>query len=111
MSYASVHKSNERFELVVTLILLGTAILTMTLMFIHPTAAILLFWVGFASAMVAGGVEMVMRRLERAEIRRAVAAGVCPQCGAALDSAHAGQDSWRCDHCHANFESAEPSSA
>lgn len=103
MSYASIHRSNERFLLVVVLVLIGTGLTTMALMFIHPTAAILLFWFGLLIAFVAAMIELNVRHRERTVIRQSIARRECPQCGGEVHLTDLKQQSWRCDRCESDF--------
>ena len=103
MSYATLHRTNERFMLVVALVLIGTAFTTMALMFIHPTAAILLFWTGMGIAFLAARVEVNLRSRERLAIRQSLARRQCPQCGSELQVADQCPQTWRCDQCESDF--------
>ena len=109
MSYVSLHKSNVQFEVAAFLIVLCAAFAAVLLMFIHPWFAIIAFWLGLIVAAVAGVVELIVRRQERAEARRAIATRHCPVCDGELHEVHdqdRGASSWDCDACGSAFTSA-----
>jgi len=108
MSYVSLHRSNVQFEVTAILIVLCAAFAAVLLMFIHPWFAIIAFWLGMLVAATAGVVELIVRRQQRAEARRGIAAHHCPVCDGELRGwrEQDGQSlNWRCASCGSEFTS------
>lgn len=103
MSYTSIHNTHERFGVTVMFVLLGTGLLAMAMMFIHPSVAILIFWMGLLIAGVWALVNMQLRRLERAEVRKALSSHHCPICGHEVNRQPGQSSPWRCDECGAEI--------
>jgi hypothetical protein len=100
LSYRSLHKTLERWELTVLWLLVAAFIVAVALMFLHATAALFMVWVGLLIILVAFGVIKLLRRAERAAARRALASAHCPSCGAGV---HREAGAWRCEQCGAGF--------
>jgi hypothetical protein len=67
MSSSSIHNSRDRAHLLVFFVLITAFIVTWALMFVHPGAAVLVFWLGLC---VFGGSALADRIAERAERRQ-----------------------------------------
>lgn len=103
MNYNTLHKSHQRLDLTVTFVLLGAALLTMLMMFIHPSVAIFMFWLGM---LIAGGAMLIglyLRRRERIAVRNAAAAHQCPNCGYDVGRGPGQSPLWHCDQCGTEF--------
>ena len=108
MSYVSLHRSNVQFEVTAILIVLCAAFAAVLLMFIHPWFAIIAFWLGLMVAAIAGVVELIVRRQQRSEVRKAIAAHHCPVCDNELREEHERDDeasTWACAACGSTFTS------
>ncbi len=106
MSYVSLHRSNVQFEVTAILIVLCAALAAVLLMFIHPWFAIIAFWLGLMVAAIAGVVELIVRRQQRFEARKAIAAHHCPVCDNELHEEHERDDetsTWTCAACGSAF--------
>lgn len=100
MSYASVHKAREVFLLWVMCLLIGAFVIATAMMFVHPSVAILIFFIGLTVALVSGAVEFVFRRSERSAAKHELRADTCPECGEIVRGAAGG---WRCQGCGSTF--------
>ncbi|MHC4413733.1 MAG: transposase family protein [Planctomycetota bacterium] len=103
MSYDSLHKANERYQLAVMWLLIGAFLVAMALMFVHPTGAILVFWVGLVILGVAVVIEKLVVRAERAAARNALKSHTCPHCGAEVEQDPQPGGEWHCRACSATF--------
>ena len=102
MSYRSIHKANEAYQLTVMWLLIGAFVVAMALMFIHPTGALLLFFMGLGVVLVAGLIEKLFVRAERSAARDALKGHACPSGGAGIDW-EPGAAEWHCEMCGSNF--------
>ncbi|MHC4217037.1 MAG: hypothetical protein ACYSU7_01140 [Planctomycetota bacterium] len=100
MSYQSLNKANVRYQLTVLFLLIGAFVLAMVLINIHPTAAIIVFWLGLLLLGVAALGEWVIRKAERAAARSELRESLCPRCGREIRHE---ADQWHCDECGAVF--------
>lgn len=105
MSYRTLHKANERYELAVMWLLIGAFVLAMALMFVHPTGAILVFLLGLIILAVASIIELVVKRIERSAARTELTHHHCPACGEYIKRSSSGNSlgEWHCEKCSANF--------
>ena len=104
MTYRSLHKANESYKLAVMWLLIGAFLIAMMLMFVHPTGAILVFFLGLIILAVAALIEKLVQWVERITARHELKAHHCPSCGADFRSPpqqHA--DEWSCDECGSIF--------
>ncbi len=106
MSYRTLHKANERYELVVMWLLIGAFVLAMALMFVHPTGAILVFLLGMVFLAVTSIIELIVRHKERSVARNELTHHHCPACGEYI-ARNRGRDNvhgqWHCEKCNADF--------
>ncbi len=103
MSFQSVHNANENFKLTMMWLLLGALLLSMVMMFIHPTAALALFFLGMAIVAVSALIEKGFLRFERTEIRKALRTHHCPSCGNIVHHGDESPEIWHCDGCGSNY--------
>jgi DNA-directed RNA polymerase subunit RPC12/RpoP len=103
MSYRSIAKANVRYQLTVLFLLIGAFVLAMVLINIHPTAAIIVFWLGMIVLGVAALGEWVIRKAERAAARKELMSHHCPRCGKEVHRDGEGAQEWHCDDCGATF--------
>jgi ribosomal protein L37AE/L43A len=103
MSYRTLHKANETYELAVMWLLIAAFLVAVALMFVHPSGAIFVFWAGLIIAAAAWGAEKVVRAVERRVARRAIARGACPACGEALGQRQPDGEEWHCTTCESIF--------
>ncbi|MHC4990567.1 MAG: hypothetical protein ACYTGC_06260 [Planctomycetota bacterium] len=103
MDYRSVHQVNERYKLSVMWMLVGAFLLAVVLMFLHPSAALLVFSLGLIFTAVATVIELFFKRAERVAARSALQHHECPSCGAPVERSKAHEDEWHCDACGVTF--------
>jgi hypothetical protein len=103
MSYRSLNKANVRYQLTVLFLLIGAFVLAMVLINIHPTAAIIVFWLGMILLGVAALGEWVIRKAERAAARSELRSHRCPRCGKEMHGDVGEAQAWHCDECGATF--------
>ncbi len=103
MTYRSVHKAKGSYELTVLWLLIGAFVLAMALMFVHPTASLLVFFMGFAFLGVAVLIDKLFASVEQAAARTALKSHTCPSCGANVDRDRQQDDEWHCLACGAAF--------
>ena len=103
MSYRSLNKANVRYQLTVLFLLIGAFALAMVLVNIHPTAAIIVFWLGMILLGVAALGEWVIRKAERAAARSELRRHHCPRCGKEVHRGGEEPQEWHCDDCGATF--------
>ena len=103
MTYRSLHKANESYKLAVMWLLIGAFLIAMTLMFVHPTGAILVFFLGLIILAVAALIEKLVQWAERITARHELKAHHCPSCGADFRKAPRHTDEWRCEECDSVF--------
>ncbi len=103
MSYVSIHNSRERMELAAMGVLFGMFLLVMSLMFVHPTAALAVFWLGLIAVLTAGGINKLLGHAERRAARKSLARHACPRCGAPIQWDGRGEAHWHCEACRADF--------
>ncbi len=103
MTYRTLHKANEGYKLAVMWLLIGAFLITMMLMFIHPTGAILVFFLGLFILAVAALIEKLVQWAERIAARHDLKAHHCPSCGADFRSSPQHADEWRCEECSSVF--------
>ena len=66
-------------------VLVAAFLVAMPLMFVHPTAVILLVWFGLVVMAVAWPIEWVIQRFERKAAEKALQRHECPECGTTLE--------------------------
>ncbi|MHC4768731.1 MAG: TFIIB-type zinc ribbon-containing protein [Planctomycetota bacterium] len=103
MSYRSITKANVRYKLTVLFLLTGAFLLTMVLINIHPTAAIIMFWLGMMVLGAAALGEWAFRAAERAAARSELEGRHCPRCGKEVHRGGEQPEEWHCDECGAVF--------
>ena len=103
MSYRSLNKLNVRYQLTVLFLLIGAFLLAMVLINIHPTAAIIVFWLGMLVLGAAALGEWAFRAAERAAARSELKSHHCPRCGKEVQRGDEGAQEWHCDECGATF--------
>jgi ribosomal protein S27AE len=103
MSYRSLNKANVRYQLTVLFLLIGAFLLAMVLINIHPTAAIIVFWLGMLLLGVAALGEWLIRKAERAAARIDLKSQHCPRCGNQVHRDAEDAHQWHCDECGATF--------
>ncbi len=103
MSYRSLNKANVRYQLTVLFLLIGAFVLTLILVNVHPTAAIILFLLGMILLGVAALGEWLIRKAERAAARNELRNNQCPRCGKAVRRDAREAQQWHCDECGAIF--------
>ncbi len=103
MTYRSVHKAKGSYELTVLWLLIGAFVLAMGLMFVHPTASLLVFFMGFAFLGVAVLIDKLFATVERAAARSALKSHTCPSCGANVSRDRQHEDGWHCLTCGSAF--------
>jgi len=101
MSYATIHRTNERFLLTVLFILIVAFVFATILMFLHPTGALTIFVLGLGTVFIAALIERGFKYRERTAIRQALGRNECPQCGAGV-TATGGE--WSCAGCGSTFQ-------
>jgi hypothetical protein len=90
-------------ELAMMALLFGMFLLVMALMFIHPSLALGVFWLGLITVLVVGGVDKLLGRAERRAAKSSLASHVCPRCGAPIQWEGQGEAHWHCEACQADF--------
>lgn len=104
MTYRSLHKTKERYEVAVMVLLIVAFVLAWAMMFVHPSVALLIF---FAGLLIAGasvvGVSMVSRA-QHAAARVSLRSHRCPSCGTEVHEIPTRADAWHCDECGAEFQ-------
>jgi hypothetical protein len=103
MSYRSIYKANTRYKLTVLFVLIGAFALAMILINIHPTAAIIVFWLGMLTLGAAALGEWAFRAAERAAARSELEGRHCPRCGEDVHRTGEQPEEWHCDECGATF--------
>jgi DNA-directed RNA polymerase subunit RPC12/RpoP len=103
MSYRSISKANVRYKLTVLFLLIGAFLLAMVLINIHPTAAIIVFWLGMLVLGAAALGEWAFRVAERAAARSELEGHRCPRCGKEVHRSAEQAQEWHCDECGAAF--------
>jgi DNA-directed RNA polymerase subunit RPC12/RpoP len=103
MSYRSISKANVRYKLTVLFLLIGAFLLAMVLINIHPTAAIIVFWLGMLVLGAAALGEWAFRVAERAAARSELEGHRCPRCGKEVHRSAEQAEEWHCDECGAAF--------
>ena len=103
MTYRTPHKANESYKLAVMWLLIGAFLIAMMLMFIHPTGAILVFFLGLFILAVAALIEKLVQWAERIAARHDLKSHHCPSCGADFRQAPQHADEWRCEECGTVF--------
>jgi hypothetical protein len=104
MSYQSLVRINERYQIAVLFVYLAMLLVAMAMMFVHPTITLLLFWIGLISLAAFALSEKFIGAVLRSSARHDLARFVCPRCGAAVHSDPQQARDWRCDRCDAAFE-------
>jgi DNA-directed RNA polymerase subunit RPC12/RpoP len=94
MSYRSISK---------LFLLIGAFLLAMVLINIHPTAAIIVFWLGMLVLGAAALGEWAFRVAERAAARSELEGHRCPRCGKEVHRSAEQAEEWHCDECGAAF--------
>lgn len=97
-TYHVIHRANDRYKLTVMSVLVAAFLVALPLMFVHPTAVILLVWFGLVVMAVAWPIEWLIGRAESSAARRSMQRHECPDCGARLEDAPDGAD-WICESC------------
>jgi DNA-directed RNA polymerase subunit RPC12/RpoP len=103
MSYRSLNKLNVRYQLTVLFLLIGAFLLAMVLINIHPTAAIIVFWMGMIVLGAAALGEWAFRAAERRAARSEMRGNHCPRCGKEVHRDAQEEDEWHCDECGSTF--------
>ncbi len=103
MTYHSIHKAKGSYELTVLWLLIAAFVLAMGLMFVHPTASLLVFFLGFAFLGVAVLIDKLFATMEHSAARRALKSHTCPSCGANVYRDRQQQDEWHCLECGSAF--------
>jgi ribosomal protein S27AE len=103
MTYGSISKANVRYQLTVFFVLLGAFLTTLVLINIHPTVAIIVFWLGMLVLGLFAISEMVIRMAQRAVARRELQARHCPRCGTNVHRDEQEREGWHCDECGSTF--------
>lgn len=103
MSYRSLERTLERYQLTAMWLLIGAFVVTWAMMFVHPSAAIALFWI----ALIAVGLFAIVRarllRAERRAAKTAMKSHLCPRCEAHIDPEPGEGGTWHCTECGATF--------
>ena len=104
MTFRSLSRANEHYQVTVLCVFIGMLLVAMVMMFVHPTVTLLLFWLGLISlgafAMSEKFIGTVMRRSARSELERLV----CPRCRATVHRDPLEVQDWCCDECGATFK-------
>ncbi len=98
-----MYNTNVGYGLVVMWVLIVMFLIAMLFMFIHPTITLLLFFVGLIILVVASGIEILFRCLERAAARAELSNNQCPSCGASIDGDQMETAEMHCEHCGSTF--------
>ncbi len=103
MSYRSLEKVHERYQLTVMWLLIGAFVAAWAMMFVHPSVTLLLFWSGLIVVGVFAIIQARLVKAERHAAKTALKSHTCPRCDAHvhLDLEKAG--AWHCDECGATF--------
>ena len=104
MTYQSLIRTNERYQVTVLFVYLGMLLVAMAMMFVHPTVTLLLFWIGLISLAAFALSEKFIGSVLRKSARHDLARFVCPRCGAAVHHDPQQVEDWCCDRCDAAFE-------
>lgn len=103
MTYRTLHRSHERYLLVMFAVLLGAFIIAWAMMFVHPSVTLGVFWLALMflgmSALVLGS----MGRAERRTAKLALTRHACPWCGAEIGGDPGADSPWHCGGCGADF--------
>jgi hypothetical protein len=106
MSFRSLSRANESYQLTVFCVFIGMLLVAMAMMLVHPTVTLVLFWLGLISlgafAMSEKFIGTRMRRSARSELERSV----CPRCRATVHREPLEAQDWCCDECGAIFKSS-----
>ncbi len=103
MSYRSLQHANRVYEFTVFGVLIGAFLVAMLLMFVHPTGAITIFWIGLILLAITVVVERVVRQIQRSTARKALRAQVCPNCDARISQDQNDGTKWQCQACGSIF--------
>jgi hypothetical protein len=101
MSYRSLHKSIESFELSVLWALVGAFLLALAMMFIHPSVSLLIFWLGLVGVGLAALTVRWATKAARRQARESLHRHECPECGAWIE--RGGRGAWSCHACGCGF--------
>ncbi len=103
MTYQSLSKVNERYQLTVMWGLMAAFFVAMVMMFVHPTVTLALFWLGLISLGVFAISEHFITSALQRSAKRTLARHACPCCGAGVHRTLIDPDEWSCDRCGAAF--------
>lgn len=101
--YHSIEKANHSYKLTILCVLTAAFLIAMPLMFVHPTAVIMLVWLGLVVMAIAVPIEWLILYWQRSAARKALARHECPECGATCDLAAFKGDAWTCGECGTAF--------
>jgi hypothetical protein len=104
MTYRSAHQSTQAFKIGVFAVMLAIVLLTIVLMFVHPSGALFMVWMGlvvFAIAAVVG--KVFFQGPERAAARQELREHHCPTCGEPFTGDSPDDEPWECASCGAVF--------
>ena len=104
MTYQSLSKINERYQLTVMWGLMAAFLVAMVMMFVHPTVTLALFWLGLTTLGVFSISEHFITSALQRSAKRTLARHACPSCGSRVHRTASDQDEWSCDQCGAAFE-------
>lgn len=103
MSYPSLAKANEHYQLAIMWVLMAAFVVAMGMMFVHPTATIALFWLGLVILGLFAISERFITAALHSSARQSLARNACPCCGAGVHRDPSDPDDWCCDRCGAAF--------
>ncbi len=105
VTYQALLKANERYQLIVMGVFVAAFFVALAMMLVHPTVALLLFWLGLISLGLFSISEKLIGWVLRDSAKRALARYVCPCCGAGVHRDPSEVEHWCCDRCGAAFMS------
>lgn len=99
MSTYTLHRLRFRYHLLVLALLLGLFVMAAALMFLHPTGAIAVFFLGLLVALVAALGDRLARRAERRQAVREHAPVKCSKCEGGIELEPEADGRWWCPNC------------